>query len=54
MHVVDIWESREQFEPFAHGRLAEGIGRLMAESGVQPDSEPSYEFTEVFDVVKGR
>lgn len=54
MQVMDVWESRAQFESFAHGRLAEAIGRLMAESGAQPDGEPSYAFTEVFDVVKGR
>lgn len=54
LQVLDVWESREQFESFAQGRLAEAMGRFMAENGVQMDGEPSYEFTEVFDVVKGR
>lgn len=52
--VLDVWGSREQFEPFANGPLRDAIGRLMGQGGTQMEGEPSFEFTEFFDIVKGR
>lgn len=54
LEVLDVWESREAFEAFAGGQLREAVGRLAQDAGLQMEGEPSYELTEVFDVVRGR
>jgi hypothetical protein len=52
VHVVDVWESTEQYEQF---RLTPAIGKVMADRGiVAPDKLPKPVITAAHDLVRGR
>ena len=54
VHVVDIWESTEQFQKFTDDRLMSSMQKVLAERGVAMDGPlPQPTFDEVFDVVRG-
>ena len=52
--VVDIWETREQFERFAESRLGPAIGKVLAERGIEPFEPPTPMFEDANDLVRGR
>jgi heme-degrading monooxygenase HmoA len=54
MHVVDIWESREDFEKFNEERLMPATQQVMTERGISMDPLPQPTFEEAFDLVRGR
>jgi len=54
VRVVDIWESRAQFEKFRDDRLMASLQKVAAERGLEVSGPPEPTFEEAFDVVKGR
>ncbi len=55
VHVVDIWESTEQFQKFSDDRLMPSMQKVLAQRGVAMDGPPPQPtFDEVFDLVRGR
>ena len=54
VHVVDIWESREQFDKFSNEQLRPTMQKVLDERGISldgPPPEPTFE--EGFDLVPG-
>jgi hypothetical protein len=55
VHVMDLWESTEQYEQFRDARLNPAIGKVMADRGiVAPDKLPKPVITAAHDLVRGR
>ena len=55
MRVVDVWESREQFEKFRETQLDPALGKALAEGSVAMDGPPPEpEYSEVYDLVHGK
>jgi hypothetical protein len=55
VHIVDIWDSREQFETFQDERLMGAMGKVMAAKGIpMPDAPSEPKITEAHDLVRGR
>jgi hypothetical protein len=55
VHVVDIWESQEQFKKFSDEQLRPTMQRVLQERGISldgPPPEPTFE--EAFYLVRGR
>jgi hypothetical protein len=55
VHVVDIWDSRADFQKFNDERLMPSMQKVLSERGVSMDGPlPEPTFDEAFDVVRGR
>jgi hypothetical protein len=55
VHVVDIWESQDQFQQFSDARLVPTMQKVLGERGVALDGPPPEPtFDEAFDLVRGR
>jgi hypothetical protein len=55
VHVVDIWDSQEQFQKFLDERLMPTMQKVLSERGVAMDGPPPEPtFDEAFDLVRGR
>jgi heme-degrading monooxygenase HmoA len=54
VHVVDIWESQEDFQRFNEERLMPTTQQVMAERGISMDPLPQPTFEEAFDLLRGR
>jgi hypothetical protein len=55
VHVVDIWESQEEFQQFTEARLMPVMQQVLTERGVSMDGPlPEPTVVEAFDVVRGR
>jgi hypothetical protein len=52
MRIVDVWESREAFESFRDQRLMPAVESVLSERGITPAGPPTYEFSEIHDLVK--
>jgi hypothetical protein len=55
VHVVDIWESQEDFQKFSDEQFLPTMQRVLNERGISldgPPPEPTFE--EAFDLVRGR
>lgn len=55
VHVVDIWESQEEFQKFSEDLLLPTMRRVLEERGISldgPPPEPTFE--EAFDLQRGR
>jgi hypothetical protein len=48
IHVVDVWESEQQFNDFRESRLGPAVGEVMGEDG----GPPSIQVFEAHDLVK--
>ena len=54
VHLVDIWESREDIQRFAQERLIPSMKNLSQERGIpMPDPIPDPKLTEAYDLVRG-
>lgn len=53
-HVVDVWESREDYEQFAQTRLGPAIGKVMQARGLEMPDGPEPTIEDVGDFVPGR
>jgi hypothetical protein len=53
VHVVDIWESREDYDRFSTERLGPAVGKVAAERGIPMDGPPATIITDAFDLVRG-
>jgi hypothetical protein len=54
VHVVDVWESVDQFTRFRDARLLPAMGQVMESAGIaMPDPPPEPEITEAHDLVVG-
>ena len=55
VHVVDIWESQEDFQKFNDERLLPTMQKVLSERGVPLDGPlPEPTVDEAYDVVRGR
>jgi hypothetical protein len=55
VHIVDVWNTREDYEAFAESRLNPAIASVAAASGMEiPADGPQATFTEVFDLLIGK
>ena len=55
VHVVDVWESQEDFQRFNDERLMPAMQQTLTERGVSIEGPlPVPTFDEAFDLVRGR
>jgi hypothetical protein len=54
LRVVDVWDSKADFEHFRDTRLLPTAEALMAESGMGAPEAFEPKITEAFDVVRGK
>lgn len=54
VHVVDIWESPEDFQKFNEERLMPATQQVMTERGISMDPLPQPTFEDAFDLLRGR
>jgi hypothetical protein len=53
--IVDIWESREQFETFSEKRLGPALTKVMQEHGIEMAADgPEPNIEDARDLVRGR
>lgn len=54
IHIVDVWNSREDYEAFAESRLAPTIAEVAAANGMElPADAPQPTMVDAFDLVLG-
>jgi hypothetical protein len=54
VHVVDVWESAEDFQRFAQDQLMPSMQKVSQERGITlPDPLPEPKITEAYDLVRG-
>jgi hypothetical protein len=55
VHVVDVWDSVDQFTRFRDTRLLPAMGQVMEAAGIaMPEPPPEPAITEAHDIVVGR
>jgi hypothetical protein len=54
VHVVDVWNSEQEFTTFRDQRLMPAMAKVMANKGLPvPDTLPEADVTEASDLVRG-
>lgn len=54
VHIVDVWNSKADYDAFEESRLKPAIASVAAEHGMEiPADGPTPTFTEAFDLVIG-
>ena len=54
VHIVDVWESKADYDAFEASQLNPAIASVAAANGMEiPADGPTPTFTEVFDLVVG-
>ncbi len=51
--VIDVWESRQQYDQFNQDRLGPAIQKVLERRGVTMEGQPDASFTEVAGIVRG-
>ena len=55
VHIVDVWNSKADYDAFAESRLNPAIASVAADQGMEvPADGPVPTFTEAFDLVVGK
>ena len=54
-HIIDVWNSRAEFDAFEESRLKPAIESVAAANGMEvPADGPAPTFTDAFDLVVGK
>jgi hypothetical protein len=55
VHIVDVWNSKADYDAFEESRLNPAIASVAADHGIEiPADGPRPTFTEAFDLVLGK
>jgi hypothetical protein len=52
--IVDVWETREQFESFSENRLGPAATKIMKERGIEMADGPEPTIEDARDLIRGR
>ncbi|MGX7681818.1 hypothetical protein ACSMXN_23295 [Jatrophihabitans sp. DSM 45814] len=55
VHVVDVWETAEDYRRFTDEQLAPAMAKVLPQRGISMDGPPpAANISEAFDVIRGR